>query len=65
MHVDTSHGRLPLVVDSAPDSEGDVSVHGFREGLRYEGARFWLDSVASLFNPKRLWYVQNGSSDCR
>jgi len=40
LHVDTAHGRLPLVVDSAPDAEGDVSVHGFREGLRYEGAHF-------------------------
>lgn len=54
IHVDTSHGRLPLIVDSAPDAEGDVSVHGFREGLRYEGSRSSLENFLRLVHPKCL-----------
>jgi hypothetical protein len=37
LHISTSQGRLPLFVDGAMDAKGDVPVHGFREGLRYEG----------------------------
>ena len=37
LHISTSQGRLPLFVDGAMDGRGDVPVHGFREGVRYEG----------------------------
>ena len=37
LHISTSQGRLPLIVDGKADASGDIPVHGFREGIRYEG----------------------------
>lgn len=37
LHISTPQGNLPLMVDAGMDEHGDVAVHGFREGIRYDG----------------------------
>jgi hypothetical protein len=37
VHISTSQGQLPLFVDGQADAAGDVPVHGFRQGVKYQG----------------------------
>jgi len=63
LHVETSHGRLPLIVDGAPDADGDVSVHGFREGLKYVGklrVRALADGIS--FPPSSMLRAAEGAT---